>query len=132
MKKLNFLTKPVFAGEFDSVIGRVDEPKGVELINIEAGAGNIGILLFFSKFIQVITVIASIWVVINVILAAFKYLTGGGKADTHAKVKDTLTMSIIGLIIIVSTYTIAGLIGLVFFGDASYILNPTITEIAGP
>ncbi|MCB9813459.1 MAG: hypothetical protein H6772_03570 [Pseudomonadales bacterium] len=126
-----FTIKPVFAQEFDQFVGRVDTPKGVALYNIEAGSENIAILLFFSKFIMFITMLASLWVVINVLMAAISYLTGGGKPDNHQKVKDKLTMSVLGLIIIVSSYTVAGLIGLIFFGDATYIINPTIAPITG-
>lgn len=122
-----FITKPVFAGEFDNLIGKVDPPKMAEELNSEAGG--IGILLFFSKAMQFLTVIAGIWVILNVVLAAFTYITGGGKADNHAKVRDRLTMSFMGLLIITISYTVAGLIGLFFFGDATFIINPTIDTI---
>lgn len=122
-----FITKPVFAGEFDVLIGKVEPPKMAEELNAEAGG--IGILLFFSKAMQFLTVIAGIWVILNVVLAAFTYITGGGKADNHAKVRDRLTMSFMGLLIITISYTIAGLIGLLFFGDATFIINPTIDTI---
>ena len=134
MKNFSFI-KSVFAqesGEFDQLIGEVRIPEGTALINAEMGQGEIGILLFISKLIQITTVIASIWVVINVLLAAYQYLSGGGKADNHAKVNNILTMSVVGLIIIVSTYTIAGLIGLIFFQNPTYIINPVITEISTP
>jgi hypothetical protein len=132
MKNLSFV-KSVFAqetGEFDELIGGINVPEGVTLISAESG-GDIGILVLVSKLIQIVTVVASVWVVINVVLAAYQYLSGGGKADNHTKVNNILTMSITGLIIIVSTYTIAGLIGLIFFKDPMYIINPTITSISG-
>ena len=132
MKKFSFI-KSVFAqeGEFDQLVGKVRVPEGVSLINTEVGQDQIGILLFASKLIQIITVIASIWAVVNVILAAYQYLSGGGKAENHSKVNNILTMSVTGLIIIVATYTIAGLIGSIFFGNAMYIIKPTITSISG-
>lgn len=124
---LFLLPSQVFAGEFDTLVGPVMAPKGVADVN--AAAGGIGILLFFSNFIKLVTIVAGIWVILNVVLAAFTYITGGGKAENHAQVRDRLTMSFLGLLIIIISYTMAGLIGLVFFGDATFILNPTIEKI---
>ncbi|NCO12478.1 MAG: hypothetical protein COZ34_03265 [Candidatus Pacebacteria bacterium CG_4_10_14_3_um_filter_34_15] len=126
------LIKSVFAqGEFDALIGDVRSPAGVGTINIESGGSenSIGILLLVSRLLGIVTVIASVWVAVNVIYAAYTYLTGAGKPANHQKASDILTMSIIGLILIVSTYTFAGLIGLLFFGDAAAIINPTIAPI---
>lgn len=128
------LIKPVFAQEdidnFDALVGEVRAPAGVGTVNIEAGGG-IGILLMISRLLQVVTVIASVWVALNIIFAAYTYLSGAGKADNHQKVNNILTMSVVGLIFIVTAYTFAGLIGLLFFGDAAYIINPTIKPIGG-
>ncbi len=126
------LIKPAFAQEFDALIGTVKAPSVAYGANIEAGGeGSIGILLMISRLIQIVTVVASVWVAVNVVIAAYTYLTGGGKPDSHQKVSDILSMSVIGLIIIVSSYTIAGLIGLLFFGDAMFIINPTISPAGG-
>lgn len=121
------LPAQAFAGEFEILVGPVYAPKGVADVN--DAAGGIGILYFFSNFIRLVTIVASLWVVLNVVLAAFTYITGGGKAENHSKVRDKLTMSFLGLLIIVISYTMAGLIGLIFFGDSTSILNPTIKPI---
>ena len=49
-----------------------------------------------------------------------------GNADAHTKAADTVVFSIIGLAIIVASYAAAALAGLIFFGDATFILSPTI------
>lgn len=126
------LIKPVFAqGEFDELVGSIQAPAGAGTMNIEAGGsiGSIGILLLISRLLQIVTVIASVWVAVNLVYAAYTYLAGGGKPANHQKANDILTMSIIGLIIIVSAYTFAGLIGLLFFGNAAAIINPTIAPV---
>ena len=63
MKIFN-LIKPVFAqGEFDELIGNINPPAGVGTMNIETGGPeNIGILLMVSRLLQIVTVVASIWV----------------------------------------------------------------------
>jgi len=125
-----FLASKVFAQEsIDSVIGEIKTPTGVDLIQNKVGEGNIGILFFISKMLKVIALVGGVWVAINLVVAAYIYLTEGGKAEAHAKVGNIITMSVIGLIIIIVSYTFAGLIGLIFFGDASYIINPVITTV---
>lgn len=114
--------------DLESVFGVVNKTPGIEAYDAASG-GNIGLILFISTLIRVATVAAGIFVMINVILAGFDYITSQGDTGSHKKVKDRLTTSVIGLVLIVGSYTIAGLIGLIVFGDASYILNP---QIKGP
>ncbi len=109
-------------------IGTIDVPPGVEVINQAAGVGanEVGALYFVSMLIRIATVLAGIWTLLNVILAGWGFITSSGNAQAHTKSRDQIVMSILGLILIVSVYTIAGVVGLIFFGDASFILNPTI------
>ena len=129
---MSFLKFPqVYAQQTpEELVGEIEVPKGVDLINADAG-GNIGIVLFISNMIRLFIILGGIWALINVIFAAFAYLTGGGKSDTHAKVRDRFTMSVIGLLLMVLSYSIAALIGIIFYGDASYILTPSIEQL-GP
>lgn len=112
----------------EELIGDIDVPKGVDLFN-ENADGGIGVILFASNMIRFFIIIGGLWTLLNVILAAFIYLTGEGKADTHSKVNSKLTMSVIGLILMIVSYTVAALIGLLFYGDSNFILTPTITPI---
>lgn len=108
------------------IIGKVSPPPGVAAYNDQAGAGSIGILIFVSNLIRLGTVIAGIWVLFNFITAGYIYITSSGDSSAHKKVSDQLTNSVMGLVLIVVAYTIAGLLGLIIFGDPSYILNPSI------
>lgn len=126
MSLLRFLQ--VHAQTPEELVGEIAVPKGVDLINADAG-GNIGIILFLSNMIRFIIILGGLWTLLNIVFAAFAYFTGGGKPDSHAKAKDRFTMSVIGLLLMIASYTIAALIGLVFYGDATYIITPTITPI---
>lgn len=110
----------------NNVFGNVDAPQGVQLFNVRSDSG-IGLIPFISNLIKLATIVAGIWVMINIILAGYTYITSSGDTAAHGKVKDKITMSIIGLIIIVAAYTITAIIGLLFFGDAGYILSPNIS-----
>lgn len=115
----------------EELIGSVDTPPGVELINQQAGEGNIAIIYFASNIIKIFVWIGGLWIIVNVILAAYGYITSGGKADAATKARDRLSMSVIGLLLMIASYTVAGIIGLLFFGDATYIINPKIAPIGG-
>jgi hypothetical protein len=109
------------------VFGNVTPPPGVAAY--DAQAGGIGLVLFASNLIRLGTIIAGIWVFFNFITAGYEYITAAGDTGSHKKVQEKLTMSVMGLVIIVMAYTVAGVLGLIIFGDASYILNP---KICGP
>jgi hypothetical protein len=110
------------------IFGPINPPPGVKEYN-DAAAGGIGIILFASNTIKLLTVIAGVYVLLNIIMAGYIYITSGGDASSHTKVKDQITTSVLGLLIIVASYTIIALISYFIFGRADYILNP---EIIGP
>lgn len=121
-----FFVKNIYAQ--GAIFGTIEAPAGVAEYNDEAG-NDIGVIIFASNILKASTVIAGIWVMINFIIAGWIYITSNGSADAHSKVSGLLTMSIIGLVLIVGSYTIAALIGLIIFGDAGYILNPTFQGV---
>lgn len=125
-----FKIPQVFAQTPEEIVGSIDVPKGVDLINEEAGG--IGAVLFISNMITFVIILSGLWTLLNIIFAAFAYLTGGGKPDSHVKAKDRLLMSVVGLLLIIVSYTIAALIGLVFYDNATYILTPVIEPIIAP
>jgi hypothetical protein len=114
-------------------IGTIEKPEGLEAFDTAAGGGeNIGLLIFISNLVKVGTVVAGIWVMFNIIFAGWMYITGSGDSGVHGKVKDSITNSIIGLIVMVAAYTIMGMVGLLLFGRADYFLNPTLPTPGGP
>ena len=115
-------------------IGTIDTPPGIEEQmaasgNSSAGVlettGNSSALLFFiSNLLKIGTILAGVWVLFNVLLAGYDFISSQGKSDAYSKVKDKLTMSLVGLLLIIGAYTITAVLSLVLFGDAGYILNP--------
>lgn len=108
-----------------SVIGQIESPPGTTEITAASGE-QIGIIYFLSNLLILATVVAGVWVLVNVILAGYKYVSSSGDAGTHEKVRTHITNSIIGLVLIMFAYTMGGLIGFIFFGDAGFILNPVL------
>jgi heme/copper-type cytochrome/quinol oxidase subunit 2 len=122
---------PAFAqggGGPADVIGKVEAPNGVRQYNTLAGSGPeaIGIILFVSNMIKVATIVAGLIVFYNFLMAGFSYITADGDTNAMKKVQEEIKMSIIGIILIVTAYAITAVLSLAIFGDAQFILNPTI------
>lgn len=110
------------------VIGTVEAPPGVADYNKLVGGGpqDIGIILFASNMLKVGAVVAGLIVFYNFLMAGFNYITADGDSNAMKKVIDEIKSSVIGLILIVTAYAVTAVISLMIFGDANFILNPTI------
>lgn len=109
----------------NDIFGTIEAPVGVDKLNAQSESG-IGLILFISNLIKLISIIAGVWTMFNFIFAGFAYVTDNGKSGSMEKIGEKLTMSVVGLAIIVASYTIAAVIGLIIFGDATFIINPQI------
>ena len=108
-----------------TIIGKVIPPRGVATYNATDPYGN-GFITFLSRGIRILTVVVGVWVMINFVLSGWILLTSVGDAGAMSKVREKLLYSVIGLAVVAGAYTIAGLIGLLFFGDAGFILYPDL------
>lgn len=106
------------------VFGTINPPQGVEQYNTLAGG--IGLLIFVSRIVQLIFVVGGIVVIYNFISAGFIYLTSEGDSKAHEKVKNQVTYSVIGLVMLVLSFGFAALLGTIFFGEPDFFLDPTI------
>lgn len=67
--------------------------------------------LFISQLLGLLTVVASIFFIINMMLAAVNWVTAGGDSGKIQKARDAMIQNTIGLIIVVGSYAVIGLIG---------------------
>lgn len=113
-----------------AMLGGINRPAGVRSYGIsETGDyAPIGIVNFISKLLQILTIICGVWFMINIIYAGVLFITSSGDAAVFGKFKDSLYYSIIGLVVLAAAYLIAGLIGTIFFGDAGFIIRPTLFQ----
>jgi hypothetical protein len=117
-------------GTSEELFGSLKAPDGVDKYNADPRAANgLGIMVFFSNLLRLNTIVAGIWSMVNIALAGLLKIQSADDSGATKKVNDKITASIIGLVIIVGSYTIAGLIGLLLFGNATFILNPTLKGI---
>ncbi len=113
-----------------AIIGGVEPPTAVSAINSESG-GEIGIIFFISRLINFANIIAGILVMLNFVMAGFIYIVNAGNTSANTQVMEKITWSVIGILVIVSSYTLAAIFGVVFYGDPTFILSPTL-ETAVP
>jgi hypothetical protein len=108
------------------IFGTIQPPPGVSNYVGNSTAKGAGLIIFASNLIKLFTLAMGLWVMVNFLIAGYTYITSKGDTSAHGKVRDRLTMSVIGLVLIVASYTASAIIGLIFFGDPSFILSPTI------
>lgn len=113
----------------NSVFGQIKPPAVIEegygVLGADAAAGG-GLTGFLSNAIILLTVIGGIWALFNLVMAGFALITADGDAKEMSKAGEKMTMTVVGLILMVGAPLIAALIGLFVFGDATMLLQPTI------
>lgn len=106
------------------IFGKVVAPPGVDKFVSPVPGG--GLIIFISNLIKVITIIAGLFGLFNIISAGYTYLGSSGNPKAAEEAGQKLLFSFIGLAIIVGSFTITAIVSLILFGNAGYILNPTL------
>ncbi|MDA1080001.1 MAG: hypothetical protein O2840_04925 [bacterium] len=122
------------SGSGQSVIGGVSPPSSIKQLNMLArirssgSSTGIGLIIFLSRGLRLLTIVVGLFVIANVVMAAYDYIMNADSSDVLTKVKEKFTYTALGLAIIVGAYTLAAIVGLLFFGDASFILSPELSS----
>jgi uncharacterized membrane protein len=87
------------------------------------GGGLIGLV---SNIIKAIMVVGGVWAFINFVIAGITFVISADKPDDIKAANSKMTNSLIGLVIMTSSFVIAGLIGYLLYGNAGALLNPTL------
>lgn len=112
------------------VVGRITNPLPSAYQSLTSGGGSPGgLILFFTNVLRVIFVGAGIYAFVNLIIAGFQFMTAGGDAKAISTAWNRIWQSLLGLILIVSSFALAALFGQLIFGNPGFILSP---QIFGP
>jgi len=104
-------------------IGTVNPPAPVSRF----GGGSLtGIPLFLNIILKTLVMGASIFALINFILAGYAYMSAGGEPKKIQDATSKITMTVIGLVVVAGSFTIAAIIGKLLFGDYNALLRVTI------
>ena len=106
-------------------LGTIEIPAGPDIYQQRSGE-EIGLIFFISAMIKVFTIVVGVYAAFNMFLASYHFFSLSGDAGGFQKAKDQFVQSTIGLLIIVLSFTLTGLVSYIFFGDPTFILSPKI------
>lgn len=108
------------AGE---IVGSIESP----LANTGYGSIQSGAVgMFITNILRLAFVAAGIYALFNFIIAGYSYMNAAGDSKRLTAAWSRIWQSLLGLVIIVGSFAIASLFGYLIFGNAGFILNPTI------
>ena len=109
-----------------STFGTISPPPGAQRYGgLESG----GLSNFVSNILALLGVLGGVVMFINLIISGWQYLSAQGNPQVIANAGQKILGSLIGLIIITAAFVIASIIGLIFFGDATFLLQPTFFKL---
>ncbi|MBI3385035.1 hypothetical protein HY030_02480 [Candidatus Gottesmanbacteria bacterium] len=94
--------------------------------NYAKGDEGQGLILLLNNTLKLLFVVGGIIMVFNLVFAAFQFLNSGGDPKNIETAWNKIWHSLIGLLIIVASFLIASIAGIIFFGDPTAILKPKI------
>ena len=107
--------------------GIFDNIKVPEVIErFSSGGGPEGMIVLFNNILRLLVVGAGIFALINFILAGYSFMNAGNDPKKIELAWAKIWQSMVGLLIIVASFALAALIGLILFKDATAILKPAI------
>lgn len=104
-----------------SLIGTIDSPLTGEYADVS------GATILLSAVIRLLTIAAGVYAMVNFVIAGIGFIGSAGNPEAVQRAWSKITQSLIGLSVVVLAIAIGGIIGQIFFGDATYILDPTFT-----
>lgn len=116
--------------QIQNVFGTIEAPEAVQRYGVIGDPNSPGgPTAFISNVVILITIIAGIWALINILLAGFTLVTSDGDSKKISEMSSKITNTFLGLLVMVAAPLIAAIFGLFLFGQADYFLNP---QIFGP
>ncbi len=89
----------------------ISEARAPEIVN-STGEGFLASLeLYIGDIIGALTALAALFFIVYSFLAAFEWATAGGDSGKVEKAKNRFIWGTLGLVLIVASYSIVGLIG---------------------
>lgn len=116
----------------NEIFGTIEAPEPVKNTYGVLGGGGAGLTGLVSDLIILLTILGGIWALFNIVIGGFTLITSDGDSKKLSELGGKITMTVIGLILMVGAPLIAAIIGFLVFGDATILLQPTLTGPAGP
>ena len=91
-----------------------------------------GAVVFANSLLKLVFVVAGLFSLINFILAGFDFMGDGGDPKNISKAWNKIWQTLVGLFIIVISFLLAAIIGILLFGKWDYLLQPTLGPPPSP
>lgn len=109
-----------------AIFGTTTAPPGVDKYT---GPNEIeGLTLLLANIIKISIFVAGLFSLFNFLSAGILYISSSGNPETIKQASAKIWMSMLGLLIVAASLIIAAVIGLIFFKDATAILQPIIPQ----
>ena len=109
-----------------NLIGTINAPPQFGGTGYAANVASGGLVSIIDNLARFIIIIGGIWAFANVILAGFAYIQQGDQPEKLQQAHQRLTMSLIGLVLMIGSFVLAGIISYILYGNAATILSPII------
>jgi len=110
-----------------SFFGKASPPPGID--QYEAGSVT-GITLLLSNILKLTIYGAGLFTLINLIVSGIQYIGSAGNPELLKQASSRIWISLLGLLIIAASFILAALIGIIFFKDAMFIIQPALPNPA--
>lgn len=120
------ILSPGDSGGSTNPFGKIDTPAALSKYGDDPGTA-IGTVIQYAIWILIAG--AGIYALINFILAGYAFLSAGDDPKKVAGAWAKIWQTAVGLLVAAGAFVLAAIFGKLIFGDASFILNPTIPEL---
>lgn len=110
-------------GPTTGLFGKIKPPPGVEGF---AGGALAGLGPFLSVVLRLLVIVAGIYALLNFIFAGYQFMTAGGDPKGVQAAWGRIWQTLVGMIIVVSSFLLAAILGFLLFGDTGAILSPEL------
>jgi|SRR3989344_5025115 len=113
--------------------GEIKMPKYLERF-IPAGYENVpgaGLVIFANAILRIFFIAAGLFALWNFIQAGWMFMASSGDPKQIGMARDKILLSIVGLLIMVSSFVLAAVFGIILFGDATALIQPKLL-LPGP
>ncbi|MCJ7827563.1 hypothetical protein MUP65_00245 [Patescibacteria group bacterium] len=85
-----------------------------------------GIITILNNLLRTAIVVAGLYAFINVITAGYEFMSAAGNPDKVTSAWSKIWQSMLGLVVVASSFVLAGIFGYLIFNDPTAILNPRV------
>jgi hypothetical protein len=114
----------------DPIIGCISPP--VAIANMGLGVDPTGkmpgVIVLLNTLLRVVFIVAGIWALFNFMMAGFDYMGASGDPKKITAAWQKIWMSVLGLALVVASFLLAAIVGIIIFKDPFAILNPTLSR----